>query len=146
MSNLHYLKQRAATYIVAAGLAASVLTGCTGTETRKELSDIIHENAKVVRMEHHSSWIQLIPIRVGKTLTFLYVPYPEKNIIEFDGKVDFEMDREDIFDRFKEGDNADITYRICYQLTFEDRDGDGNKEQTGIQLTGYDFVDAQPKE
>ena len=145
MSILTYLRNKRAPYVLAAGLAASLFTGCVRKESRTELSDILHQNANVVRMEHRNRWMQSIPMRVGKITTIQYIHHPERNIIVLDGEVDFEINNKEIYGRFKEGDYADVLYRESYKLTFEDLNGDGVKEQTGKTLTGYEFVDAQKR-
>jgi hypothetical protein len=137
MSILTYLRNKTTPYILAAGLSVISLIGCK--ETRTELSDIIHEDAKVTSKYHRNSFYQ--PIIIGKMVTGY--PRSEINKITFDGLVDFEVDNKEIYSKFKEGDIADISYRESYELTFEDLDKDGIKEQTEKIFTGYEFVDAQ---
>jgi len=140
---LNYLRTKIAPYILAVGLFASLVSGCK--ETRKELSDLLHEDARVMSMEHHSSWIQLMPMQVGEVTTMMTIVHPERNEIKFEGKVNFELNNKQIYGRFNKDDSADVSYREEYELTFEDLDKDGVKEQTGKVLMDYKFVDALPK-
>lgn len=129
-------------------LLAASFTGinCSRRETRTELSDVLHEDARIVSMEHRNAWLQPIRHKVGKNTITTYIRHSEKNKIEFGGKVDFEINNKAIYERFKEGDLADISYRENYKLTFEDLDGDGKKEETGRVLKEYVFVDAVRKD
>lgn len=140
---MNYLR-KPAMYLSAAVLAASFLTGCK--DTRTELSDVIHEDAKVAKMEHHSSYITLVPMRVGKVTIMNQIHHPERNNITFKGKLKFEVDNKKIYKRVKLGDKADVSYRESYKLTFEDLNKDGKKEQISREFSDYVFVDAQPKE
>ncbi|MDP1695281.1 MAG: hypothetical protein Q8L29_00005, partial [archaeon] len=116
------------------------LTGCK--EEKNVSSDILHEDAKVMSMHHEDARNQAVMIgpRIMGSRTS-----PEINKIKFDGRIDFEIDDKNIYEQFKKGDTADISYRENYTLIFEDLDRDGEKEQTGKTLTGYVFVNAKPK-
>lgn len=143
MSILNYLRNKSAPYILSVGLASSLLTACKQVKT--EISDVLHEDAKVVGMEHKNSWMQPMPIHAGKIRTIYFIHHPERNIISFDGKVDFEINNKEVFSRFKQGDSASVSYRQSYRLTFDDIDGDGKKDLVNKVLVDYDFLDAQPK-
>ena len=143
MNIINYFKNKPLRCFLATGLALSLLTGCK--EYRTELSDILHEDAKVVRMEHEDFHMRMVPMLFDDHLIMRTETDPEENIIEFDGPVDFKVDDGEIYNRFKKGDAADVSYRESYSLTFEDLNEDMIKEQTAKKFIGYKFVDAQPK-
>ena len=124
---------------MAAGLIAG-LAGCARQETVTEFSATLHEDAVVTYACHHEACFQ--PVVVGK-YTF-NVFYPEINTIIFDGETDFEIDSKEIYNRFKEGDEAEVSYRNVYRLVYEDFDMDGKKELVERTLTGHEFIDARP--
>ena len=138
MKALRELIRKTAPYIMAIGLGTSLFS-CR--ETKTELSDVLHEDAKVISMYHRNRYF--VPIPMGKMIGLM--PHQEVNEIKFEGDIDFSLDDEKIFKRFKEGDNADVSYREIYKLTFEDLNKDGIKEQTSKYLEGYKFIDATPK-
>lgn len=133
--------------IVGAGaLLCASLTNCNcRRETRTELSDILHEDARVTSMQHSDAWKEQIRGGNGASLSIGEINRPEENRINFGGKIKFNVNNKEIYERFKEGDLVDVSYRENYKLTFQDLDGDGEKEQTGKTLKGYVFVDAQKK-
>lgn len=134
-----FLKKKAAPIIVAGGLAASVLTGCKETKTRH--SNILYEDAVVTSMNHRNAWIQ--PIKIGKITSI--ITHPAINKIDFDGKIDFEINNREVYNRFHLGDLASISYREEYSDTYDDTNGDGKRELTGTKLKGYEFIDAEKK-
>ncbi len=141
MNLLNYLRNKATTHLLLAGLTVGLVTGCDRKEIQTELSDILHEDAKVISTDHKKRFFQ--PIMIGKMLSGISHPAVYK--VTFDGEVDFEIDNKEIYDRFNRGDIVDVLYRKSYQLTFEDLNKDGKKEQISRILTGYEFLDAQPK-
>lgn len=138
------MKNKSRSYLLATGLAAglamNVISGCN-TETRTELSDILHEDAKVTTKQHTSH--RLYPIMYGKIL--IMQNHNAKNIIKFNGKINFEINNEEIYNRFNEGDIVDIFYKNKYKLTFKDINKDGTKELVSKVIEEYEFVDAQLK-
>ena len=112
------MRNKLAQYILAVGLSLTLFNGCR--EVRKGLSDVLHEDALVVEMEHQNSRTTSFPTIVGKMAIMHHVCYPERNMILFDGKVDFEIDNKEIFSRFNQGDSANVSYREVYKLTFDD--------------------------
>lgn len=69
----------------------------------------------------------------------------KKNKITFSGKINFNLDNKEVYNKFNLGDSAEVSYREIYLTTFDDLDKDGKKEQIGKVLEGYQFIDAQPK-
>lgn len=82
MMIMSYAK-KIAPYFLAIGLVGS-LFGCK--ETRKELSEILHEDAIVTNMEHHNSYVQLMPMFYEKTITYITMHYREKKQNHFQWK------------------------------------------------------------
>ena len=106
-----------------------------------ELSDICFQNA-VVTSTYHSA-AETVPYMAGRTPGVSYSP--AINRVTFKGEVtDFTVDDEGIFDLFKEGDRAIVSYRRKHMPILEDADGDGVEEKTGMDFRGYQFVDARP--
>jgi hypothetical protein len=121
--------------------AALLMAGCK--EYKTEYSEVMHENATVASMYHEDNWIQMMPVMIGDNVGIIPISHPEINWITFDGQVDFDIDNEEIFNRFNKNDSADISYREIYRTVYDDGDGDGKKELLEKKIRGYYFIDAQ---
>jgi hypothetical protein len=144
MSLLKNLKK---SLIIPAGVAGLVGITLAGCNQKMVESEQLFEYAKVIRMEHSDSYsVPEVGFDFDGDLTLHNVDYPEKNIIEFDGKVDFEVNNKEIYNRFKEGDSARVCYKATYWVTFEDLDKDGKKEETNREISGYRFLDAKKEQ
>ncbi len=70
---------------------------------------------------------------------------PEKYEVVFSGKVDFEVDNKEIFDRFKLEDKADVSYQEVYGAVYEYNEDTIEKEKLlERKFLENKFVDAQP--
>jgi hypothetical protein len=119
-------------------LAAMTLLATGNKETKIEFSDILQENAKVVKTRYETARadVNVLGTQVR------YTNYPPRYIVKFDGRVDFEVDSKELFDIFKEGDPAVVFYREILRRTYEDVNGDGFLEMTGSKIRGHKFVNA----
>lgn len=133
-------------YILAASLALSL--SCNKSE--RELSQILHTDAIVENREYTAPVmheIHLAKYEFGEhTYQKQTVKVREKNIIEFKSdRLKFWVDNKEIYNRFKIGDKADVTYKENYKLIYEDLDDDGIKESIDKYILNYEFIDAQPR-
>jgi hypothetical protein len=143
MNLLKNLKRKLMVPVLVTGLVGISLTGCN---KRIETSEKLFEDAKVVEMEHKDSYRkQEYGLKYDGKLGWRTVNHPEKNIVKFDGEVDFEVDNKEIYGMFKEGDTARVCYKESYLITFGDLDKDGEKEEIDRQVRGYQFLDANLK-
>lgn len=148
-------------YALMAGLALIPLTGCEESrivfkrEFKRELSDIIYEQAVVTSKKHSPEEdYTYLGIAVGNSINDLptglglaaAMHQDEKNYITFTGqKVTFDINNKEIFNRFELNDPAEISYKEIYSATYEDLDNDGEKDLVEKTLEGYKFLDAKPK-
>lgn len=156
----NYVKSKAIPYTLALGLSSGLLTGCK--ETKIELSDILHEDAIVSDVVYtpsrHGSGGGMGPTiditgdgGIGVAMTSVSVHIPEKYAVVFKcqhGKFivgGTDKQHRDIWERFSEGQNVDISYREVFKSVYDDIDGDGKDDLLERKLIDYDFLDAQPK-
>ena len=161
MSIIPQIHQKTLPYILAAGLALGTLTGCRVTHT--EVSDVLHEDAKVVQTiyspSRHGSGVSpqinnlFSDDGPSFELEITSIDMSEEYAVVFEcqhGKFVSEgsdQRHKDLWSRLKEGQEVDVTYKEIYRTTYEeDKDGDGEKDLVERVLTGFDFLDAQPKE
>ena len=119
----------------ALGIGISALTfgilGCR--EVKQGYSNIKYEEAVVSAMEY------VPPEAVYQKM------YPEQWNIKFEGHVNFHLNNEEIFKKFKKGDIADIFYFGVYEDVYDDIDKDGKNELVESRLKSYCVIDAHPK-
>jgi hypothetical protein len=125
------------TILLLTGLGV-LLSGCI--EKRIEYSDIRHEDAIVAEKQHKDANHSPHPV----------FDYPEQNLIFFDGAIDFIIDNKEVYNKFNEGDKADISYREKYRYsnrkTYRLYDNRTYRlEKVLLKEPEYpEFVDAQP--
>ncbi|MEI7718412.1 MAG: hypothetical protein WCI72_00975 [archaeon] len=124
-----------------AGLLIGTLSGCN--ETRRELSDIVYEEAKVTQKEHSDGYTTFRIIPCGNSTMIIPSTSSDGNRVTFSGDIDFTIDNEDLYNRFNEGDLVRLGYRESYKHTFEDLNKDGVKEKTQTLFEGYVFESAE---
>jgi len=142
-------------------LSSSFVLGCSGRETRREVSDILHEDAIVVDVVYtpsrHGSGAGLGPTidfdgNIGISFSSVSVNIPEKYAVVFKcehGKfisAGTDARHKELWERLQEGQDVDVTYREIFESTYEDIDKDGKKDLIKRKLIAYDFLDAQLKE
>ncbi|MEK9173064.1 MAG: hypothetical protein AAB594_00640 [Patescibacteria group bacterium] len=145
-----HLRNKGAVILVLLSLG---LIACEETKTEK--STILSERAVVVERvfapPQHSLKI-VNPdfdfgfepgITIGDGIRIKSSEVPAKHATVFrceHGK--FIIERKSIYDRFDEGDTVVVTYQEIYRSVYNDKDGDGEKEQISSVIIGYDFLDA----
>jgi hypothetical protein len=122
-------------------LAFVISTGCD-KRCKDVFSPVMHEYAKVVKMEHYDAYTTMVPILIDDIISYITISHPERNIISFHGEVDFTVDNQQVYSRFRKGDVAKVAYREVYTHVYEDLDRDGKKEETEVNFKKYQFVDA----
>ncbi len=130
------------------GVLALGLAGCKEQTIDYEYSNIKHERA-VVTYKNESRGLRWI----GR-MSYLYERYE----ITFKGKIEFELEDEEMYGKFNSNDIADVSYREVYTSlsTYDDTNNSGtncliekkfvdsNSEFTEKKcVSGYDFVDAR---
>lgn len=168
MSILNYLRNKSAPYILSVGLASSLLTGCKQVKT--EISDVLHEDATVVtRIYTPSTHEPSVYLRIGGSGGVSVIGADGSVVTSMDGLIfdssevpekygavfrcqhgtftsqGSDKRHEDLYNKLQEGQEVDITYKEIYRATYDDIDGDGKKDLVERVLTGFDFLDAQPK-
>jgi len=136
-----FLNKNIAPYVLMGSIALGA-AGC-GVERRTELTDIVHEKATVTQKHHEDSWVQLMPMQVGKVTTLMPINHAETNMIYFSGPVCFEIDDKAAYGKFQKGDEVELSYVAVYKLKLKDTNKDGIKELIKREFKGYRFVDAQ---
>lgn len=144
---LNYLRNKSTPYILATGVAATVLAGCKDTKT--ELSEILHDEATIESKQYvvhpdddQFNW----GIVFGSpSAAVILSEYKHYYIVFQSKKIRFNVYNKELFNRFNTNDIADVTYREVYRLTYDDIDGDGKTDLVNKVLTDYKFLDAQPK-
>ncbi|TSC81694.1 MAG: hypothetical protein G01um101420_891 [Parcubacteria group bacterium Gr01-1014_20] len=124
-------------------------------DTRIEKSAVLSEKAVVVERvftpsQHSLKFVNpnfdfgFEPgIQLSDNLSIKSSEVPEKHATVFrcsHGK--FIIERKSIYDRFDEGDTVVVTYQEICRSAYDDKDGDGEKEQLSSVIIGYDFLDA----
>ena len=116
-------------------IALVTLSGCR--EYRTEYSEVKHESA-------HISGKRYDPGTSGIILPDSGAFFPRKYWITFDGNIDFNVNNKNLYNKFNQGDLADVSYREMYKSIYDDINKDGQKELLKRELDGYKFIDAQP--
>src|SRR3989339_741911 len=52
----------------------------------------------------------------------------------------------ELYRKLQDNQGVDVTYKEIYRTTYDDIDGDGKNDLVERVLTGFDFLDANPKE
>ena len=52
----------------------------------------------------------------------------------------------ELYNKLQNNQGVDVTYKEIYRTTYDDIDGDGKNDLVERVLTGFDFLDANPKE
>ena len=94
------------------GLAANLISGC-----KKELPEILYEDAVVVKKEHKEFVNHVTPLP----------DEPERYLITFDGRINFVVDSKNLYDELKIGDTVIISYK---EKNFFNEPLMGNKYKT----------------
>jgi len=135
------------------GLAA--ISACNDPRTLKEQSEILHEQAKVsetvyVPSTHGSGAGPTIDFNGNVGLAVTSVSTNSKYAVVFEcqhGKFISEGEDErhkDLWQRMRRDMPVDVTYQELYEATYQDTNGDGERELLERKLVGFDFLDAQP--
>jgi len=123
--------------LILAGLVG-ILSGCSG---EREYSEIKHEEAVVTNMETHSSYSSISII--GPVISV--ISGSTRYETNFNGKVNFEINDEAIFNRFHMNDKVDVSFREVYSISYADLDKDGKKEVVKRELLKFEFLNAVKK-
>ncbi|MFA4887846.1 MAG: hypothetical protein WC595_06570, partial [Candidatus Nanoarchaeia archaeon] len=123
-----------------AAIVATIVVGIKKAYPPVEYSEIFCEDARVAEMKHKPA--RLMPTFSGKNM--IWIAHPESFNTKFEGIVNFDVHRRDIYERFSLNDKADVSYQIKYELDFEDINGDGVKEKFR-KSSEYLFIDSQLK-
>ena len=141
-------------------LGASVLlASCSKREERTELSDILHEDAAVSETVYcpsrHGSDVAPTMTSTGNGVsigaTVVTIDIPEKYAVVFKckyGKFIIEgtdQRHRDLWQRFTQGQEVDVTYREVFKSIYDDTKGTGKVELIEKKLVKYDFLDAVSK-
>lgn len=151
-------------------LLATTATGCNCADTRSEMSDIIHEDARVANRvftpSRHDTELEFSAfntgsfgvsysgnpgLHIGNNLQVSSVEVPEKYAVVFEcqhgGFISQGSDlrHQSLYEKLKGVGVVDVTYRELFKATYQDLDKDGKKELTSRVLVGYDFLDAVPR-
>ena len=128
--------------LVLVGLSTLVFSfGCK--DYRIEYSEVKHETARVTLHEYVPESTSLsFDIDMDGGISNSIDTDPEEYNITFKGKIDFELDNKEIFDRFKLEDKADVSYKEKHGKTY-DRDGK-TRYLKKDEIVGNEFVDAWP--
>ena len=147
---------------------AKYLSNCD--RTRTEASEILHEDANVVARIHtpstHTPSLSPSVMKLddnfgigmdgdmGMSMGDMVVSsseVPERYGVVFrcqHGSFTSEGSdtrHKDLYDRLHEGEEVDVTYKELYRATLRKVNPDGKRVVVKRVLTGYDFLDAQPK-
>ena len=148
-----------------AGLLAITLAGCgDGTEIKEEESPILYEDATVADVVYspprHGEDSGVNPtvhmdgegnLKVGLSPFHVKVDLPPVYAIVFrcaHGKFisqGADQRHKSLWEKLKEGEEVTVSYKELYKSTYRDIDDDGKKDLVERKLSGYDFLDAQPK-
>ena len=144
-----------------AGLLAITLAGCgDGTEIKEEESPILYEDATVAdvvysppRHGEDSGTNMTVDFdgNIGISPYHVTVDLPPVYAIVFrcaHGKFISQgtgQRHKSLWERLKEGEEVTVSYKELYKSTYRDIDDDGKKDLVERKLSGYDFLDAQPK-
>ncbi|HIG94074.1 MAG: hypothetical protein QT05_C0030G0012 [archaeon GW2011_AR13] len=160
--------------IILAGTIGIGLTGCK--EVKKEISNVLHEDAivitKIYTPSRHDTDIELkamnlvgegagsismdydgdlgIGIEDGLQISFSEVPEKYGVVFKcqhgtFTSQGSDERHKE-LYRKLQNNQEVDVTYKEIYRTTYDDIDGDGKRDLVEKVLTGFDFLDANPKE
>ena len=150
------------------------LTGCK--EVKTESSNVLHEDAivitKIYTPSRHDTDIELkamnlvgegagsismdydgdlgIGIEDGLQISFSEVPEKYGVVFKcqhgtFTSQGSDERHKE-LYRKLQNNQEVDVTYKEIYRTTYDDIDGDGKRDLVEKVLTGFDFLDANPKE
>lgn len=121
-------------------LMLSIMTSfsCNIKYCREERS----EDAIVSFMEYKKSSVEpQLSVDMDGNMSTKLVNVPAKYKIGFDGKIDFEVNDKDIFERFRKvGEPATVEYNEVWKVTLE------KEKEVDSEIINYEFLDAYPKE
>ncbi|MBI2451807.1 hypothetical protein HYV50_01875 [Candidatus Pacearchaeota archaeon] len=153
-------KTKTLTTLLNTAIGFGILGGCNAPVTKVESSEILHEDAAVVDIVYtpsrHGSGSGFGPTidsggNIGISFSDVSVDIPEKYAVVFKcqhGKFVVQGTNQyyrDLWERFTEGQEVDVTYREVFRNTYQDIDKDGKKDLIKRELIDYDFIDAQLK-
>lgn len=95
------------------------LAGCGKSKERTGLSDIFHEETKVISKKHKDKSRGVIIVTPG---VYNYINHPEVNEIIFRGNLDIKVDDKDLYKRFNVGDCVGVTYRVRVTSDWAERE------------------------
>ncbi len=142
-------------------LVAGLASGCKYHEEKRELSDILHEEARVVDVVYtpprHGSGSGIGPTidfsgNIGISITDVDVEIPPAYAVVFEcqhGKFisqGTDETHKKLWDKLKEGQRVEVTYRELFDSVYEDPDKDDKPDLVKRTLVGYDFLDAVPQQ
>lgn len=91
-----------------------------------------------------------VGIGIGNGLQLSSVEVPERFGVAFKCKhgsftsEGVDLRHKDLYNKFKEGDKVNISYKEIYRVTYKDKNNDGKKEVVERALIKLDFLDATP--
>jgi hypothetical protein len=149
------------TKLLVLGTSLIALTGCEPARiTKTEYSPPMQEKGRVIENLHndgyHNSSTDLAPTmdfdgNLGFATHTVTIDIPEKWGAVFRCEHDKKFAISGSSHRYKAlwekldpGMDVVIDYREVYRTTYEDTNGDGERELTGKSLVDYDFLDANP--
>ncbi len=146
-----------------------------GKKVKIEISDVLHENATVITRiytpSRHDTKLGFRAIKMGgKETGSIGIDYggdigvgigsgvqiSSSTVPERYGAVfkcqhgtftsqGSDKRHKDLYEKLQDGQEVDVTYKEIYRETYDDIDGDGKKDLVERVLTGFDFLDANPK-
>jgi len=164
-----YLKQKTFLYALAGAVALGALTGCK--EIKTETSGVLHEDATVVTRIHtpstHESSVSPRIMKIGEGfgvgmdghagLSMGGMVFSSSEVPEVYGVVfkcqhgSFTSQGPDerhkkLYDKLHDNQEVDVAYKEIFRATYSDTNHDGKNKLVERVLTGFDFLDANPKQ
>lgn len=142
-------------FLVFVILLVSFVSGCEYDTSETVESDTLHEDAEVVDLvytpsRHSSDLVPTVSMDMDgdleTRLVTVDVRIPEKYAVVFrcqHGKFIVEgtdQEHKRLWERFREGDNVDVSYKEIYRKTYHVVDKE--RSLTKTELIKYDFLDA----